>query len=69
MRCPPCHTPMQVREFWDDSEGATLTWTKGWQCGRCGYGINPLAELNRRFAESPKERSVRGEPIRYWEDC
>jgi len=69
MRCPPCHAPMNVKEFVDHTEGAPLMWMKGWHCGRCGYCVNPLAEFNRRFAEYPKEWPVRREPIAYWEDC
>lgn len=68
MRCPPCQTPMQVREFWDDSEEAILTWTKGWHCDHCGYRINPLAEFNRRFAKS-EEKPVMQSQASYWMMC
>ena len=49
MRCPPCHTPMQLVDYTDGHEEFPLVWMRGWRCSRCGYAINPLAEFNRRF--------------------
>ena len=69
MHCPPCHMSMSVTEFVDQRDEAALQWMKGWRCDRCGYEINPLAEMNRRFADPPAERLAPREPIQYWQDC
>lgn len=64
MRCPPCHNPMNVAEFVDLSEGALLGWMKGWQCDRCGYSVNPLAEHNRRFTDMSKAKEATQECVK-----
>ena len=54
MRCPPCHNRMRLADFIDRSAGAI-----GWQCDRCGYSVNPLAEHNRRFGYAEAKEGTR----------
>ncbi len=58
MRCPPCHNRMRLADFIDRSAGAI-----GWQCERCGYSVNPLAEHNRRFTDMPEAKEATGQCI------
>jgi hypothetical protein len=60
MHCPLCQTPMILVNYVDAHEEFPLVWMKGWRCSRCGYGVNPLADLNRRllaFDVWPLERA------------
>jgi C4-type Zn-finger protein len=52
MQCPPCYRPMKMIDYMDTRDELPLVWIKGWRCDHCGFAINPLGELNRRFLSS-----------------
>jgi C4-type Zn-finger protein len=49
MNCPACQTAMSVVDYMHKEEAWALVGMKGWRCSVCGYGVNPLGEVNRRF--------------------
>ena len=49
MECPLCHGAMMLMDYRDTREALPLVWMQGWRCDHCGFAINPLGEMNRRF--------------------